>query len=291
MIKLQNISKSFGKNSIFSDLSFSVQSEEVCGLIGLNGIGKTTLLRIIAGALSVDSGSVSVLGGIPGLGGAFYRRIGVVLESDGFNGNLSFKENFNFFADMKRLNKKNVNESVEEFWSHLASKTVPVKQFSRGERMQCSLARAFLGEPELLLLDEPASNLDMDGYDLLCRLVLHANKRGATTIISSHRLDAVSELCGTVAFLSEKGLKKHSLNVDSEIDWIIRGRHLNSAPSVIKNAGGTVISESEDELCFMGVSKEDVALFVPVLIEHGVLIWEIFMKDRVESYLERVERV
>lgn len=286
MIQIDSIDKSFKDKFLFSKLSLTVNKGEVCGLVGLNGVGKTTLLRIICGTISSDKGSVKTLGGTLGKNGAFYRRVGVVLDSDGFNGNLTFVENLNFFAKIRQISSSACRTYRSKYWEHLAIKNNPVKQFSRGERMQCSLARAFLGEPELLLLDEPASNLDSDGYELLCTLVRDAQSRGATTLISSHRLDAISDLCENVAFLSPEGLVKRSLVDEAGVEWILRGRSLSKAVEFIEVRGGVVVSAADEEVRFNNITKDEIADILPVLLAHGALVWELFMNDRVKSVME-----
>lgn len=286
MIQIDSISKSFSEKRLFSNLSFSLVEGEVCGLVGLNGVGKTTLLRIICGTITADSGSVRTMGEVPGKSGRFYRRLGVVLDSDGFNGNLTFIENLSFFAKIKVVPQAELSDYITSYWSHLAQKKIPVKQYSRGERMQCSLARAFLGKPELLLLDEPASNLDSEGYELLCTLVRDAQRRGAASLISSHRLDAISDLCENSAFLSAKGLEKRSLTDESGIEWVLRGSSLLNAVDLIESKGGVLIYTSAGEMKFNNMSKEQIGTLVPELVHCGVTVWELFMNDRVKSVME-----
>lgn len=286
MVQVDSISKRFRDKTLFSELSLTIEKGEVCGLVGLNGVGKTTLLRIICGTITPDSGTVTTMGVVPGQNGDFYRRIGIVLDSDGFNGNLTFLENLNFFSKIRRIPQASMDSYVHAYWSHIAKKPIPVKQFSRGERMQCSLARAFLGEPDLLLLDEPASNLDAHGYALLCTLVRDAQARGAASLISSHRLDAVSELCENAAFLSSKGLDKRSLTDDAGVEWILRGKSLLKAIECIENRGAVLIHTELYEMRFNNISRDQIETLIPELVERGVVVWELFMNDRVRSVME-----
>ncbi len=289
MIELDKISRSFGKKELFKELSLSVSSGEVCGLVGLNGIGKTTLLRIIAGTLSISAGTISVLNTAPKQSGSFYRRIGMVLDNDGFNTNLSFRENIEFFAKLRRISSEKLHAYLQSYWQHLCNKVVQVKHFSRGERMQCGLARAFLGFPELLLLDEPASNLDIEGYNLLCKLDSDAHARGATVLISSHRLDTISELCSSVAFLSSLGIRKVSLIDRANTHWVLRGRNLSLAVGAISNCGGTVLKSDTSELHFNDISKDQMEQLLPKCISEGAIIWELFLCDPVMSAMEHLD--
>jgi len=286
MVKLDKISRFFGKKRIFTDLSFTLFDNEICGLVGLNGIGKTTLLRTIAGTLSVQSGIVTVFGKPPIQSGSFFRQLGIVLESDGFNGNLSFRDNIAFFARLRRITEYELSIYLDRYWQHLCVKAIPVKLFSRGERMQCGLARAFIGSPKLLLLDEPASNLDSDGYRLLCKLVSDAHQNGASAIISSHRLDTISELCSSVAFLSERGIQKITLSEMNLQNWVLRGTSLIRAVVLIEQFGGKITKMNSEEIFFKNIHRSDVSKLIPELIEAGVEISEIFLRDPVLSAME-----
>ncbi len=286
MVTIQNASRNFGKKRVLSHLFFTLSQGETCGLVGLNGVGKTTFLRMIVGTLRCSSGSISVFQEPPGKSGGFYRRLGIVLDSDGFNGNLSFTDNLSFFARLKHVNADNFNSYLEKYWSHLAKKAVPVKNFSRGERMQCGLARGFLGNPDLLILDEPASNLDSDGYDLLCRLVTDRKREGAAAIISSHRLDTISQLCDSVAFLDDSGLTKICLEDVSVLYWCLRGSGLLKIVPIVESLGGTIQKLNPEEVYFMGIEKSSMPQILEQAINVDVKIVEIFLRDPVVVALE-----
>ncbi len=288
MIQFSSVSKSFKKKNILSNITFEIKPGEVCGLVGLNGVGKTTLIRLIAGTLTPSSGDISVLNSSGERTGSFYRRVGIVLDSDGFNGNLSFTENLKFFAKAKRLSPQYVNQYIVDHWNHLAEKTVQVKKFSRGERMQCSLARAFLGDPELLLLDEPASNLDMDGFDLLQGLVSSAKKRGSTVLISSHRLDAISTMCESALFLEGDSIEKVELLEESSSVWQINGENLTVASDIISKFGAEIVTSNDSSIYFKGITKETIPQLMKKLIDNGIVFWEIFQKDQILSEMGRL---
>jgi len=288
MIQFDLVSKSFAKKQIFSNISFELVRGEVCGLVGLNGVGKTTLIRLITGTLSPTAGSISVMGDQGDRPASFYRDLGIVLDSDGFNGNLTFTQNLHYFGKAKRLPLSYIEEYINDHWKHLAEKSVQVKKFSRGERMQCSLARAFLGEPMLLLLDEPASNLDMDGFDLLCNLVASAKDRGATILISSHRLDAISAMCETALFLENSSIEKVELLNEHCSVWEINGVSLLKAVPVIESMGGEIITVTDQRITFRDISKESISSLLKELLHQNISIWEIYQKDQILSEMGRL---
>jgi ABC-type multidrug transport system ATPase subunit len=276
MIDATNIHKSFGSKEVLKGCSFSLEIGESVGLVGLNGAGKTTLLRTLLGLLKADSGTVSFFDKNPyEESGSFYKEIGTVLENDGFNGNLTFSQNINFFAKIKQINPDKLICYLNSNWSHLLSREEPIKQFSRGQRVQCSLARAFLGEPKLLVLDEPTTALDLDGYTHFCTLVKEAKERGAIVIISSHRIETVESLCETVLFLEDGKIDKISLTNDSEKKYRANCSNTLVFQNLVENINGTVHSADSSLITFSNISKDSVATLVSQFCAAGEKLYEL----------------
>jgi ABC-type multidrug transport system ATPase subunit len=129
------------------------------------------------------------------------------LENDGFNGNFSFTENMRFFAKIKGVDDSALQKYLDENWVSLRKETIPVKQFSKGERMQCSIARAFLGEPKVIIMDEPATGLDYEQCDKFFAIIKKSQANGAAAIISSHNFFALDKLCNKVIELKNAKIK------------------------------------------------------------------------------------
>lgn len=208
MIKANGVSKKFGEKEILSAVSLEILSGETVGLVGLNGAGKTTFLRLLLGLINADSGSCEILGErvSPNNSGVL-RRTGVILENDGFNTNLTFAENMRFFAKIKRTDDKKLQRYIDENWAQLSNKNNAVKLFSKGERMQCAIARAFLDEPKAIVLDEPTTGLDYEQCEKFFTMVKSAQENGAAIIISSHNYFALDKLCTRVLKLENAKLK------------------------------------------------------------------------------------
>jgi ABC-2 type transport system ATP-binding protein len=281
VITVRSTAKSFGSNPVIDGCSFEVGAGESFGLVGLNGAGKTTLIRLLLGILRPDAGTITVLGSDPWRHDAsVLRRIGVVLEHDGFWGNLTFEQNMRLFSAAKGIAWRDTAAYLEEHWktTGIGNSAKPVKFFSRGQRMQCALCRAFLGAPALFIFDEPAVSLDVGAYDHLKSMVSDARRRGATFLISSHQLDAIDDLADRVGILREKRLTEISLTTGgSRRFWSVaadenpRAFHIlqklcGSAP--VYNGGewrfevsdaATVIPEIVRELVRVGCSIRKVA--------------------------------
>ncbi len=209
-VEISALYKSFGSRAVFENAGVRVETGSVFGLVGLNGSGKTTLIRILLGLLRPDKGAARVLGLNPWLHKPdFYRRIGVILEHDGFAPNLTVARNLRLFAGAKGIPWPRVERYVDEVWAgtfihaEVRGGSAKVKHLSRGQKMQCAICRAFLGEPEAFFFDEPTVALDVDAIDHFYGLVRQAAARGVTVVISSHQLPAVEELCDRVGMLHD----------------------------------------------------------------------------------------
>jgi ABC-2 type transport system ATP-binding protein len=205
--------KRFGAVAVIEECSFSIDQGSVFGLVGRNGAGKTTLIRLLLGLLKPDAGALSVMGFKPwNHDEAFYRRVGVALEHDGFSGNLNVKDNLALFAVAKGVAWSEVEAYIKEFWNgtflhdYVQGGGKKVKYLSRGQRVQCGLCRAFMGWPSVYFFDEPTVALDVDAYDHFCMMSHEAKRRGGTMLISSHHLSTIEELCDEVGILDNKQL-------------------------------------------------------------------------------------
>lgn len=201
-LKVNNLSKSFGKKIIFQDVNFEIGCGEIYGLVGNNGAGKTTLLRIIAGMLSADSGEV-----------VFANRdvkIGVLIESPGLFKDMSAYENLKAKALCigYRCEKVELDQLIDLVGLSEAGKK-SVRKFSMGMKQRLGLALAMVGKPDLLILDEPINGLDPQGIHEMRKILLRINEEQKTTmIVSSHILDELEKISTTFCFLHNRRVVK-----------------------------------------------------------------------------------
>ncbi|MBI3208908.1 MAG: heme ABC exporter ATP-binding protein CcmA [Candidatus Solibacter usitatus] len=194
--------KYYGDFPALRAIRLSVEQGECLALLGRNGSGKTTLIRILAGLLGAQQGSVSIFGKDPRHSSA-REAMGMLGHGIGVYDELSAYENLLLFANLYGV--KNPGECAREWLQrtgldHVASSLV--REFSRGMRQRLAVARAFLHRPSLFLLDEPFTALDDRAIALLQGLLLEARERGATIIMSTHQLREAMELATKVALLN-----------------------------------------------------------------------------------------
>lgn len=185
------------------DVSIRVPAGSIFGLLGPNGSGKTTTLKLLTGLLNPSEGCVTILGGSPRQK-ATRRRLGYLPETDGLYGYLSARENLLFYAGLFGLSRKDArrraNELLETTGLTKAAER-PVGEFSKGMKRRIGLAQALLNQPDLLILDEPTAGLDPAGCRHIKALLRTMAAAGKTVIVSSHLLADIEDICDAVCIL------------------------------------------------------------------------------------------
>jgi ABC-2 type transport system ATP-binding protein len=200
VIEVENISKRFGKTQAVSGLSFRVEPGTITGFLGPNGAGKSTTLRSILGLVHPDSGRTVVLG-VPyrDLKGPFHR-VGAVLEASEVHPGRSGRNHLRVLASAAGLPRSRVEEVLSLVELSAGAKR-RVKGYSLGMRQRLGLAAALLGDPEVLVLDEPANGLDPAGIRWLRDLLRSLAAEGRTILISSHVLAEVAQTVERVVII------------------------------------------------------------------------------------------
>ena len=281
MINVKNLTRSFGNNLVLKDVSFQAEKNKVYGLVGLNGAGKTTLIRILLGLIRKDGGSVSVGGFDPWRHQPeFYRTAGVALESDGFCGNMSVRDNLRMFASAKGILWGDAEKYFEEYWggTDIFASTRKVKLLSRGQRVRCGLCRAFLGWPKVYFFDEPAVSLDIKAYQHFKELAREAKSRGAALLISSHQLETIDDLCDKVGLLRDGQIDELDKS-KSQATWMIRVVDCidnREWGKIIANNGGIGVTVNDNILTFsVDESDKNIPAIITALVNAGCQICEV----------------
>ena len=205
MIKIQHVSKSYRRVDALKDLSLEIPQGSIYGLIGPNGAGKTTLIRILAALLIPNAGLVwfdeEEVSKTPAL---IQRKVGYMPDFFGVYPDLTSVEYLEFYAGIHGIPRKKQASTVNDLLElvDLSSKRdALVEKLSRGMKQRLCLARALVHDPEVLLLDEPASGLDPRARVELRELLRTLQGMGKTIIISSHILLELAEMCTDIAII------------------------------------------------------------------------------------------
>jgi Cu-processing system ATP-binding protein len=191
-VELDAVDKVYDQVKVLNSMSLSVQAGEVLGLFGHNGAGKSTMMKMILGLIEPDAGSVTALGHRPtDMGSQAYRRqFGYLPENVSFYDHLSGFDVLSYFAKLKGYRSSEVKRLLKEVGLTDAAKRA-VKNYSKGMRQRLGLAQALLGEPKLLLLDEPTVGLDPIATEDFYRVLDRLKHQGCSVILCSHVLPGV----------------------------------------------------------------------------------------------------
>jgi ABC-2 type transport system ATP-binding protein len=209
MIVASHLTRRFGARAAVEDVSFTVQRSEIVALLGPNGAGKTTTMRMLAGLIAPDAGTVSIDGvALTKISGTLLRgRIGFLTESPGLWDRLTVRENLRTYARLYGLAEpeRAIDQSLELFEIADRSET-RAAELSKGTRQKVALARALLHAPSVLLLDEPTSGLDPEIRRSVRSLLEERRRAGCAILVSTHNLDEAERLADRVAVLHHGAL-------------------------------------------------------------------------------------
>jgi ABC-2 type transport system ATP-binding protein len=207
MITVTDIHKWFGSQAVLSGMEFSIKKGNIVGLLGPNGSGKTTMIRLLNGVIQPEQGTIEINGFNPMIDGNVIRQMsGIVTEGAGLYHEMSGEDNLIFFSEIYGVRKirERVDELLKEFdlYDHRQKK---VGTYSTGMKKRLALAKALLHKPKILFLDEPTNGLDPDGIRDVMGYLTKLNKNDETTIIiCSHVLQQLEDICHSYVFM-EKG--------------------------------------------------------------------------------------
>jgi ABC-2 type transport system ATP-binding protein/nitrous oxidase accessory protein len=200
VIEVRDLVKRFGKRAVLDGVSFRVREGEAIALCGSNGAGKTTVLRCVLG-LQPHEGSIRVNGRDAARDGKAARAsIGYVPQELAFQENVPVGETIAFYARLRRAGEAEVRALLHEV-GLLDAASRPAGALSGGMKQRLALAIALLGDPPVLLLDEPTSNLDPEGREAFLKRLVALRETGKTILFTSHRGDEVEALADRVLFL------------------------------------------------------------------------------------------
>ncbi|HCG38681.1 MAG TPA: copper ABC transporter ATP-binding protein [Pseudomonas sp.] len=294
-VEIQGVSQRYGSMTVLHDLNLNLGEGEVLGLFGHNGAGKTTSMKLILGLLAPSEGQVKVLGRAPN-DPQVRRQLGYLPENVTFYPQLSGRETLRHFARLKGAALSQVDELLEQVGlAHAADRRV--KTYSKGMRQRLGLAQALLGEPKLLLLDEPTVGLDPIATQDLYLLIDRLRQRGTSIILCSHVLPGVEAHINRAAILAKGRLQAvgslSQLRAEAGLPVRIRASGVSERDSWLQrwtDAGHSARGLSESSLEVVAVNGHKLVLLRQLLGEsepEDIEIHQPSLEDLYRYYMER----
>lgn len=242
IIETEHLTKYYGKTPVVDSLSLSVPEGSVYGFIGPNGAGKSTTMKMLLGLVKPSSGSIRLLGKSMTQQNrlSLLRQTGSLIESPACYGHLTGEENLQILAELKKVPERNIDR-VLEIVELTGSRRRKVQQYSLGMRQRLGIAQALLGNPKLLILDEPTNGLDPSGIQQMRSLIKGMpNRCGATVLISSHLLGEMEQMVDQVGIINHGRLlfqgELDDLRKHSQGDISLRVLHPEKAAPILGNS-------------------------------------------------------
>lgn len=210
IIEVKNISKSFKNMQVLKDVSLEIEEGTICGLVGLNGSGKTVLMKAICGFLIPETGKVFVKGKEIGKDCDFPENVGAIIENPGFSQFISgFKNLKNLASIQKKIDDDKIRETMRLVGLDPDSKKW-VSKYSLGMRQRLGIAQAIMEDQDILILDEPMNGLDKRGVSDVRKILLELKEQGKTIILASHNMSDIEILCDKVYEMDDGNISELS---------------------------------------------------------------------------------
>ena len=243
MLSIRHIVKQYAGHRALDDVSLEVESGQIFGLLGPNGAGKTSLIRIVNQITAPDSGEIYFDG--QKLNQSHIERIGYLPEERGLYKKMEIGEQMIYLARLKGLTRDEANKRLKFWFKKLDMESwwkKKIEELSKGMQQKAQFVATVLHEPDLIILDEPFSGFDPVNAEVIKDEILELNKKGATILFSTHRMESVEELCDSIALIH----KSHKI-LDGKVKQI-RNSYRNDV---------YLVEYSGDPLNFDGVQPFD----------------------------------
>ena len=232
MIRVENVSKSFGSKKALHQISFEIKEGEIFGFLGPSGSGKTTMINVLTGQLAADQGKTVLLGkNSQDLTSNDLEQIGIVSDGSGFYEKMSLYKNLLIYAKLYVLKSDRVNQVLQQV-GLADAKDIIAEKLSTGMKQRMFLARALLNAPKILFLDEPTSGLDPTTSKMIHTLLQELKQAGTTIFLTTHDMHEATLLCDRLSLLNKGNLIEYGSPQD-----IIQKYHVDKKVRVVYNDG------------------------------------------------------
>lgn len=232
MIRVENVSKSFGSKKALHQISFEIKEGEIFGFLGPSGSGKTTMINVLTGQLAADQGKTVLLGkNSQDLTSNDLEQIGIVSDGSGFYEKMSLYKNLLIYAKLYGIKSDRVNQVLQQV-GLADAKDIIAEKLSTGMKQRMFLARALLNAPKILFLDEPTSGLDPTTSKMIHTLLQELKQAGTTIFLTTHDMHEATLLCDRLSLLNKGNLIEYGSPQD-----IIQKYHVDKKVRVVYNDG------------------------------------------------------
>ena len=294
ILEAKNLTKSFGIRKAVNNLNLEIPNGSVYGFLGPNGSGKSTTIRMMTALISPDVGEVFINGeSIQKNGSKALSNVGALIERADFHKHLSAKTNLKMLARMDGTDFSNIQKVLDR--TGLGSRANDkVKTYSQGMKQRLGIAQALMGNPKLLILDEPTNGLDPEGMKEIRDLVGELSSEGITVFISSHLLDEVQKICSHVAMISLGELiiagKMEDLLRNSEM--LMTEIHVDQTEksiNILSNFKWVHRCDEKNGILRVSIAPNKIAELVNILVQNKILVSAIIPKTSLEDlYLSKI---
>lgn len=216
IIKVKNISKSFKKINIFDNINLNINKNEIIGIIGSNGSGKSVLFKLICGLEKPDHGEISVRNKLIGKDIDFPESLGVVINTPGYIDIYSGFDNLKFLAGIRNIITDNkIKDTLTLVGLDYNAKT-SVKNYSLGMKQKLGIAQAIMEDQEIIILDEPFNALDFKTKRDIKEILKVLKSNGKTILLTSHNHEDIEELCDVIYIIIDKKIIPLSETIKNE---------------------------------------------------------------------------
>jgi ABC-type multidrug transport system ATPase subunit len=283
-VETHGLTKRFGENVAVNGVELLVPRGCAFGYLGPNGAGKTTLIRVLLGLTHADSGTMSLLGyPVPKHRDVALARVGAIVDEPRFHGHLTGRQNLQILAAAReRESRDRIGPSLQRVGlAHRADDKV--SKYSMGMRQRLGVAACLIGDPQLLILDEPMNGLDPAGMAEMRDMILSLVSEGRTVVLSSHLLDEVERTCDAVAIVDQgKVIRQGSISdllAGASLVLQVECSEPDQARTLIEGsniAAGVVVGPVGLEITLPGGTPRDVVAEINrVLVQAGISVYRL----------------
>lgn len=295
LLEVCKVSKSYKKKIVIEDISLKVHQGEIVGLLGQNGSGKSTIIKILMGLIKPSQGHVSYFGqDFSQYKNTLLPKIGYVHETETFYGHLTVYENLTLFKTKEIQNPKYIEELLSDFDLGEALNE-KVKFLNFASKKKLALVRAFLYQPTVVILDEPFNDLDRITRKQISEMLLkYSRKKNIGLVISSHILSDLENLCDTLSVVHKgrllKTIKKDFLKSYEGSYYVINVDDIFKTSQILNGAGYSTVLNHENLLMVAGTDF-NIKNFLKFIYDHNLSCHEIYPYVlSLETYLKRLIR-